>query len=80
VETVSNAFGRSYVRQTDAVWIISEGVVANDVAENQLALLPVETSETMGPVGFTTRTDTTPTLAATSLMQAVRNVTHALGG
>jgi LysR family transcriptional regulator, pca operon transcriptional activator len=74
IETVSNAFGRSYVRQTDAVWIISEGVVANDLAERQLAVLPVDTSETLGPVGFTTRTDTTPTLAATSLMQAVRGV------
>lgn len=78
VETVSNAFGRSYVRQTDAVWIISEGVVANDVAENQLALLPVDTAETVGPVGFTTRTDTVPTLAATSLMQAVRDIAAGL--
>jgi LysR family pca operon transcriptional activator len=78
VETVSNAFGRSYVRQTDAVWIISEGVVANDVAENYLALLPVDTAETVGPVGFTTRTDTVPTLAATSLMQAVRDVAAGL--
>lgn len=73
IETVSNAFGRSYVRQTDAVWIISEGVVARDVEERQLALLPVDTGETMGPVGFTTRTDTVPMLAATSLMQAVRD-------
>ncbi len=74
LETVSNAFGRSYVRQSDAIWIISEGVVANDVAEGQLALLPVDTSETLGPVGFTTRTDTTPTFAGLSLMQAVRDV------
>jgi LysR family pca operon transcriptional activator len=78
VETVSNAFGRSYVRATDAVWIISEGVVANDVAANQLALLPVDTAETTGPVGFTTRTDTVPTLAATSLMQAVRDAAASL--
>lgn len=74
VETVSNAFGRSYVRQTDAVWIISEGVVAEDVADGQLALLPVDTSETTGPVGLTTRTDTTQSLAATAFMQAVRDV------
>ncbi|MEO8683881.1 MAG: pca operon transcription factor PcaQ [Devosia sp.] len=72
VETVSNAFGRSYVRQTDAVWIISEGVVAEDLADGLLALLPLDTSETIGPVGLTTRTDTTPTLAATTFMQAVR--------
>jgi LysR family pca operon transcriptional activator len=74
IETVSNAFGRAYVRQTDAIWIISEGVVAVDVAEGQLALLPVDTSETTGPVGLTTRTDTASTLAAGSLQQAVRDV------
>ena len=74
IETVSNAFGRAYVRQTDAIWIISEGVVAVDVAEGQLALLPVDTSETTGPVGLTTRTDMVSTLAADSLMQAVRDV------
>jgi LysR family pca operon transcriptional activator len=74
IETVSNAFGRAYVRQTDAIWIISEGVVAVDVAEGQLALLPVDTSETTGPVGLTTRTDMVSTLAADSLKQAVRDV------
>ena len=79
VETISSAFGRAYVRQTDAVWIISEGVVANDVAEGHLALLPVDTGETTGPVGFTTRTDTVPTLAASSLIQCVRDVAAGLG-
>ena len=74
IETVSNAFGRAYVRRTDAIWIISEGVVAVDVAEGQLAVLPVDTSETTGPVGLTTRTDTVATLAADSLKQAVRDV------
>lgn len=73
VETVSTAFGRAYVRNTDAIWIISEGVVAVDVAEGQLALLPVDSSETVGPVGLTTRTDTQSTLAADSLKQAVRD-------
>jgi LysR family transcriptional regulator, pca operon transcriptional activator len=74
IETVSTAFGRSFIRQTDAIWIISEGVVAKEVEEGHLALLPVDTKETLGPVGFTTRTDTAPSLAATSLMQAVRDV------
>ena len=62
------------MRQTNAIWIISEGVVTKDVEENQLALLPVDTSETTGPVGFTTRADTIPTLATTALMQAIRDV------
>ncbi len=74
VETVSNAFGRAYVRESDAIWIISEGVVAKDVAEQQLALLPIDTRETTGPVGFTTRTDMMTSLAAANLMQAVREV------
>lgn len=74
VETISDAFGRSYVRETDSVWIISEGVVARDVADGQLALLPVDTTETLGPVGFTTRADAAPGLAAQALMQAVRDI------
>jgi len=74
VETISSAFGRAYTRQTDAVWIISEGVVANDLAEGYLALLPLDTGETVGPVGFTTRTGTVPTLAAGSLIQCVRDI------
>lgn len=74
VETVSNAFGRAYIRKTDAIWIISEGVVAEDVVEGQLALLPVDTGETTGPVGLTTRTDTGSTMAADSLKQAVRDI------
>lgn len=74
VETVSNAFGRAFVRQTDAVWFISEGVVAGDVAEGYLRLLPVDMSETLGPVGFTTRTDTVLSLATTAFMQTVRDV------
>lgn len=79
VETVSSAFGRAYVSQTDAIWIISEGVVANDVAEGYLALLPVDTGETAGPVGFTTRTDAVPGPAAARLVQSVREAARRLG-
>lgn len=74
VETISDAFGRAYLGQTDAVWIISEGVVARDLEQGRLALLPVDTSETIGPVGLTMRTDTASTMAADSLKQAVRDV------
>lgn len=51
IETVSDAFGRAFVRDSDAVWIISEGVAAHDVAEGKLVALPIDTSETTGPVG-----------------------------
>ena len=73
IETVSDAFARTYVRNTDAIWFISEGVVANDIAEGQLVQLPIDLSETVGPLGFTTRTDIGPTLAMTTLMQLVRD-------
>lgn len=78
VETVSNTFGRSFVRQSDAVWLISEGVVAQDVVDGQLALLPVDMGETLGPVGFTTRSAVTPSLSANLFMQAVRKVAAGL--
>lgn len=55
IETVSNAFGRAFTRSSDAVWIISNGVVANDLAEGQLVALAVDTRITLGPVGISTR-------------------------
>lgn len=74
IETVSDAFGRNFVRRSDAVWIISRGVVAEDIADGLLSLLPVDTAETLGPVGLTTRTDTVPSSAAQMLMQTIRTV------
>ncbi|SON53835.1 Galactose-binding protein regulator [Hartmannibacter diazotrophicus] len=79
VETVSNAFGRSFTRSSDAIWIISEGVVTEDLAEGRLAILPLDTSETLGPVGLTTRTDIAPTLPANLLMEALRDVAANIG-
>lgn len=73
IETVSSDFGRAYIRNSDAIWIISEGVVAQDVAENRLALLPIDADETLGPVGLTMRVDLAPIPAMTALMQAVRD-------
>ncbi len=72
VETVSDAFGRAFVRQSDAIWIISRGVIATDLADGFLAALPIDTSETRGPVGLTIRADATPSLPLTILMQTIR--------
>ena len=74
IETVSNAFGRRYTLNTDAVWIISEGVVADDVAEGHMATLPVDTSETTGPVGLTTRSGESMGYGAQLLLAAIREV------
>lgn len=72
IETVAMAFGRRYVRMTDAIWIISRGVVADDIDDGLLVELPVATEATTGPVGLTTRADTPPSLPAVMLMQTIR--------
>ncbi|NNU64417.1 pca operon transcription factor PcaQ [Rhizobium sp. WYCCWR 11152] len=72
IETVSDSFGRAFLRASDAIWIISNGVVANDVADGRLALLPVDTGETKGPVGLTMRADAVPSLPQSILMQTIR--------
>lgn len=74
IETVSNAFGRLYVRETDAIWLISRGVVQRDLDEGYLAVLPIDMRDTVGPVGFTTRTDTDVGPDATALMDTVRKL------
>lgn len=72
IETVSDAFGRAFLRMSDAIWIISEGVVAGDIEDGVLAALPLESTETRGPVGLTMRADTLPSLPLSLLMQTIR--------
>jgi LysR family pca operon transcriptional activator len=72
IETVSDSFGRAFVRSSDAIWIISNGVVAGDIRDGLLAALPIDASETKGPVGLTMRTDAVPSLPMSILMQTIR--------
>ncbi|MGF6174979.1 pca operon transcription factor PcaQ [Ensifer sp. 4252] len=78
IETVSDAFGRAFVRASDAIWIISAGVVASDIEDGTLAILPIDTSETKGPVGLTMRTDSVPSLPLSILMQTIREAAAAI--
>ena len=80
VESVSNAFARTFTRASDAIWIISHGVVATDLAEGALAELRVDTGDTGGPVGLTTRIDTVATSAALLFMDTVRAVAERVRG
>lgn len=57
IETVSGAFGRVHTAQTDAVWIISSGVVCNEIADGRLVRLPFGAQGTEGPVGLMRRAD-----------------------
>ncbi|MFB9948524.1 pca operon transcription factor PcaQ [Rhizobium puerariae] len=72
IETVSDAFGRAFVRESDAIWIISSGVVAADIGDGILATLPIDTGETRGPVGLTMRADAAPSTPVSILMQTIR--------
>jgi LysR family pca operon transcriptional activator len=72
VETVSDAFGRTLLRQSDAIWIISEGVVALDLRSGTLATLPIDTSETRGSVGLTSRADAGMSSSAEILARTIR--------
>lgn len=60
IESVSDSFGRAFLRESDAIWIISQGVVANEIAAGTLARLPIDTSDTRGAVGITLRADREP--------------------
>jgi len=78
LETVSDSFARNYLRATDAVWFISEGVVAPDCRDGLLAVLPFAMDETRGPVGLTTRVDVTLSPAAASVLVEIRQTSRGL--
>lgn len=77
IETVSDSFGRAFLRQSDAIWIISAGVVAGDLASGALVALPIDTDETKGPVGLTMRTDAVPSAPFPILLQTIRDAAAA---
>lgn len=79
IETVSDSFGRALLAQSDAIWIISEGVVARDLRDGTLATLPVDTSETRGSVGLTTRTGAEQTSSVQIFARTLRETVRELG-
>lgn len=78
IETVSSDFSRAYLKRTDAVWIISHGVAALDLAAGDLVELPVDVSATLGPVGMTRRADDRPTPIVGQFMKATRTAAERL--
>jgi LysR family pca operon transcriptional activator len=72
VETVSDSFGRAFVERYDAIWIISRGVVESEIAAGRFTTLDVDTTETRGAVGLTTRAGEPPNLALSIMMATLR--------
>lgn len=79
LETVSGAFGRIYTRQSDAVWIISAGVVSKEIADGLLFALPFDTSVTKGAVGLMQRAGAVPTPAEQMFLHVVRSSMTQIG-
>ncbi len=55
IETVSDSFGRAFTREHGAVWIISRGVIAAELASGEFVALPINTQSTLGAVGLCIR-------------------------
>ena len=76
IETVSDSFGHVFVAQTDAVWVISEGVVIREIAAARLEALPVDTTDTQGAVGLTTREGSPSNASLEILSHTIRAATR----
>ncbi|WP_417582171.1 pca operon transcription factor PcaQ [Pelagibacterium sp.] len=79
IETVSDSFGHVFVAETDAVWVISEGVVIREIGAGRLASLPIDTTETQGAVGLTTRERSPSNASLDILSNTIRDTTRDLG-
>lgn len=77
IETASAALGRALtLADPGTVWVISRGVVVNDIGDGRLVRLDIDTGPTMGAIGVMSLADEMPTPAfrafATVLQRAAR--------
>lgn len=64
IETASPAFARAVIlADPDTVWIISKGVVADDIAQGRLKALEIDLASTQGAVGIMSRAEEVPSVA-----------------
>ena len=78
IETVSGAFARVYARDTDAIWMISQGVVRQELGDGRLVRLPFDTTLTKGPVGLMQRQDAAPAPLERLFVKALQQAIEAL--
>ncbi|MXQ07332.1 pca operon transcription factor PcaQ [Alphaproteobacteria bacterium GH1-50] len=72
LETVSGAFGRAMtLGPARAVWLISQGVVAGDIAAGRMVAVPIDTTAMAGPVGIMARSEEEPTPPVRLFRQAL---------
>lgn len=78
IETVSNTFGRAFLRSSDAVWMISFGVVMDYLKSGVLCLLTDPIENTRGPVGLIRRQDQEVDIAMRKLTSILLKQTQEL--
>ncbi|MFT5894114.1 MAG: LysR family pca operon transcriptional activator [bacterium] len=76
-ESVSLAFGRKVVQQSDTVWFISHGVVSSELNEGTLASLPLQDDVLGGPMGISMRDNTLMTPEMRDWVKTVIETAHA---
>lgn len=75
IETVSDSFGRAFLRTSDAIWIISRGVVSAEIDAGEFVELPIDTGSTLGAVGLISREGARPHDAAVFFADILRRRT-----
>lgn len=80
IETASPAFGRA-VTATDpeTVWIISKGVVAQDIAQGRLVPLNIDMAQTLGAVGIMSRSEEVPSVATRTFSKLLNGLCSNVG-
>lgn len=83
IETASAALGRALtLADPGTVWVISRGVVLNDIEEGRLIRLDIDTTPTTGAIGVMSIADEVPTPAfrafSTALQHAARHASSRL--
>lgn len=75
IETASPAFGRAVtLADPNTVWIISKGVVADDITRCRLARLKIDTAATLGAVGIMSRAEEVPSVATRAFSKLLSEV------
>ncbi|WP_296644821.1 pca operon transcription factor PcaQ [Roseinatronobacter sp.] len=75
IETASPDFGRAVtVADPNTVWIISKGVVADDIAKERLVQLGIDMASTQGAVGIMSRAEEVPSVATRTFAKLLNDM------
>ena len=79
-ETVSLAFGRRVVLDSDAIWFISRGVVAEELSTDTFRALPFTNLMQVGPVGISRREGDVASPVIDDLVEVIRETSGRMVG